>query len=490
MRRAARVRAIADVPAREARRVVCILVDGARHDVLRDLLGQGDLPNLARWVIEPGGMAVGTTVFPSTTGVAYIPILFGRYPGLANVPGIRWLDRAGISGGAAARWRAARSYCGPQAPWINRDIDCGPSLFDLVPQSLAICTPITRGLARGAHLMPVRRAILGAAAHYLGSYGALDRAVANSWLAVAAHPWRFLFVVFPGPDGLTHLHHPTHPSVLDAYRQIDRALGEFVRRVRRSGDLPAFFVVADHGASAVHEHKDIALELEAWGIPTLRHPLHVWRRHPRASVMVSGNGCAHVYFPASSGGRTPRTEAQMPAELLARLLLLPGVGVGAYRDDRGGVMVARGHSRARLREDAAGVTYEPLLGDPLGLGALPLSLPDRELLESSRATQFPDAPRQLLQLLSSARSGDLVLAADPGVDFRGPWEIPEHRSGHGSLFAEHMLVPIAASVPLPDAALRTVDLMPTMLEILGAPVPDGLDGVPFSRLATLEGALA
>src|SRR5438045_6513442 len=88
--------------AREASRVVCILVDGARHDVLRDLLGQGDLPNLARWVIEPGGMAVGTTVFPSTTGVAYIPILFGRYPGLANVPGIRWLDRAGISGGAAA----------------------------------------------------------------------------------------------------------------------------------------------------------------------------------------------------------------------------------------------------------------------------------------------------------------------------------------------------------------------------------------------------
>ena len=53
-----------------------------------------------------------------------------------------------------------------------------------------------------------------------------------------------------------------------------------------------------------------------------------------------------------------------------------------------------------------------------------------------------------------------------------------------------MLVPIAASVPLPDVALRTVDLMPTMLEILGASVPDGLDGVPLSRLATLEGALA
>src|SRR5437879_9539836 len=73
-------------PHPQHRRVVFVLIDGARHDVLRALLAQGDLPNLARWVIEPGGLTVGTTVFPSTTGVAYIPFLFGRYPGTANVP--------------------------------------------------------------------------------------------------------------------------------------------------------------------------------------------------------------------------------------------------------------------------------------------------------------------------------------------------------------------------------------------------------------------
>src|SRR2546430_14979091 len=136
MRRAAPSRASDDVAAREASKVVGILVDGARSDVLRELLAKGDLPNLARWVIEPGGTAVGTTVFPSTTGVAYIPFLFGRYPGPANVPGIRWLDRAGIAGGPVARWRAARSYCGPPAGGVNRDIDCGPPPFGLVPQSL------------------------------------------------------------------------------------------------------------------------------------------------------------------------------------------------------------------------------------------------------------------------------------------------------------------------------------------------------------------
>ena len=124
-----------------------------------------------------------------------------------------------------------------------------------------------------------------------------------------------------------------------------------------------------------------------------------------------------------------------------------------------------------------------MTGDPLGLGSAPLSIDDRELLGRTLGGEFPDAPRQLLQLFRSPRAGDLVLAARVGSDFRGPWEIPEHKSGHGSLIADHMAVPIAASVPLPEAPLRTVDLMPTMLELLGVPLPPGLDGVPFSRLS-------
>jgi hypothetical protein len=119
-----------------------------------------------------------------------------------------------------------------------------------------------------------------------------------------------------------------------------------------------------------------------------------------------------------------------------------------------------------------------------------LTLDDRDMLERSRGAGLPDAPRQILQLFRSARAGDLVLAAAPGADFRGPWEVPAHRSGHGSLLAEHMQVPIAASIPLPAMALRTVDLMPTILETLGVEAPRDLDGVAFSRLASAEGALA
>src|SRR5881409_2577455 len=469
-----------------SRRAVLVLIDGARCDVLRALLGRGDLPNLARWVIESGGLTTGTTVFPSTTGVAYIPFLFGRYPGSVGIPGIRWLDRPGAAGGWREQWRAARSYCGVQGGWLNRDIAPAPSLFDLVPESIAICTPLTRGLGSGGNPLTFRRAALGAAAHYIGTYPALDRAIAGAWLDAAAEAWRFMFVVFPGVDGISHLKDPFHAAVLESYRLVDRALGAFVARVRKEGELPAFFVVSDHGMTVMRDHADPAVLLEADGVRTLRHPVHVWRRRARVATMVSGNASVQLYFDPRSGREHPLTESNISPGILERLLALPAVRLAACRADAGGVVVRTQNGRAWLIETSGLIRYEPESGDPLGLGGY-LELDDRDLLSRTRETDVPDAPRQLLQLFQTSRAGDLVLAGVPGADFRGPWEIPAHRAGHGSLIAEHMEVPIAASVALPDAGLRTVDLMPTILERLDVAVPSGvaLDGVPFSKLAAV-----
>ncbi|HVH09096.1 MAG TPA: alkaline phosphatase family protein, partial [Gemmatimonadales bacterium] len=286
----------------------------------------------------------------------------------------------------------------------------------------------------------------------------------------------------------THLYGPTHPTVLDCYRRIDRALGQFLASAREVGPPPTVFVSADHGASAVEEHCDIALELERRSIPTIRHPLHVWRRSAQAAVMVSGNGCAHVYFRPRAETGVARAGAAVPSDLVEELVALPAVALAAWRDGGGDVMVARGWQRARLGTDRDRTYYEALLGDPLELGATRVVLGERQLLARSRRTSFPDAPQQLLQLFRARATGDLVLAAVRGSDFRGPWEIPAHRAGHGSLIADHMEVPIAASVPLPAVPLRTVDLMPAMLEALDVPIPSGIDGLPFSRLATRSAA--
>ena len=149
------------------RRAVLLLVDGARPDVFEHLVAAGDLPNVARHVLEPGEMVPATTVFPSTTCVAYLPFLTGCYPGTCDVPGIRWLDVARYGG----RWwrdRAhVRSYCGYQGGRLDGDIEPSiPSLFDIVPHAVGICTPIARGLGHARVWTSTARAVWGAVGHY------------------------------------------------------------------------------------------------------------------------------------------------------------------------------------------------------------------------------------------------------------------------------------------------------------------------------------
>jgi len=101
--------------------VVVYLVDGARPDVMEELLASGDLPNIRREIVEPGTARTASSCFPSTTGPAYLPFLMGCFPGTMNVPGIRWLDKAEFH---SKRWGKDRfrSYNGIEAPWFNSDL--------------------------------------------------------------------------------------------------------------------------------------------------------------------------------------------------------------------------------------------------------------------------------------------------------------------------------------------------------------------------------
>ena len=84
-------------------RAFFFLLDGARVDIFEELLQKGELPNIARLFVEPGTYRPAITVFPSVTGVAYIPYLTGMFPGRANIPGYRWFDRSSATSAARCR---------------------------------------------------------------------------------------------------------------------------------------------------------------------------------------------------------------------------------------------------------------------------------------------------------------------------------------------------------------------------------------------------
>ncbi len=68
----------------------------------------------------------------------------------------------------------------------------------------------------------------------------------------------------------------------------------------------------------------------------------------------------------------------------------------------------------------------------------------------------------------------ILLLADgarPDVfDLRDRYEHPEHRGSHGSLHRDHMLVPLLTNHPIPSP-LRTADIFPTILKLMGKPIP-------------------
>ncbi len=461
------------------KRAILLLVDGLRPDIAERELAAGRLPHLAR-LTAGGSRARAATAFPSTTSVAYLPFLTGALPGRANVPSIRWLDRHAYRG----RWwtdrDAVRSYCGWQAGHLDRDI--APDLttiFELVPESIAIFSMITRGLAPGADRIQGARKFWGAVSHYTENHQPGDEAVARELLAQAGGDWRFCFAQFPAVDGHSHAATPDAQRVLASLHRVDAVIGELVGRLRTLGRLDdtLILLVSDHGASPMASHLDLADWFRRRGARTLAHPI-LWTRDPEVAVMVAGNAQAALYAQPNRprAGRLPFTALRasgalgLAGDAVAALTAEPAVALIAGEEAGGGARVASRDGEATLSIVGGAIHYRRDGGDPLQVGA-DATHDHREWLARTFDGPFPDAPVALLDQFLSPRTGDLVLAAADGWDFRETWEYPEHKSGHGSLIAAHMLTPAWSNRPLPAMALRTADLFPVLCDWLGVVPP-------------------
>jgi hypothetical protein len=472
-------------------RCLLLLVDGLRPDLAETMLEAGELPHL-RSIVERGGRARAITAFPSTTSVAYLPFLTGCTPGRCNIPSIRWLDRREYAG----RWwrdrEKIRSYCGYQAPRLDGDIAPDVrTIFELVPESVGIFTPVARGLTPARDPSRRERQLWGSVAHFAQWHQPSDDAVARHLLRAVDAGWRFIFAQFPAVDGYTHQTTPDSEVVRRALRKVDRTVGGVLDLLRRRGEMETtlVLVVSDHGATPVRTHLDLARWFRRQGVPTLSHPV-IWEQSPRAAVMVAGNGSAMVYARPEKprAARWPVERLRRPesfgvaTDIVAALVAEPSVALVAAESGDGGIWVGGGNGRgsARISYSAGSLTYTPLDGDPLSLGGRRTADP-RAWLETTWDSAYPDAVFQLWDQFRADRTGDLVVVASEGYDFRERFEVPEHKAGHGSLIRTHMQTPVWASRPIPTGPLRTADLFPAMLDWLDVAIPHGLDGEPVWR---------
>jgi hypothetical protein len=466
--------------------VVVLVADGARPDALRTALDGGALPALARLRAE-GGLHTVSSVFPSVTGPAYTPFLMGIFPGTAGIPGIRWWDRART----ATRWPGfARSYVGSEARHADSDLTARHrTLFELAPSALGALTPLGRGLSSASRIgFSAAFGLRAAWTHFRGDvrgWLVIDRAVGEEVARrIRLERPAFTFCVHPGIDKTSHAVGHSHDAVLDAMRIVDDTAARIRSDAEADGrwDDLLLWVVSDHGHSPVAHHEDLAGLLSSWGFGVLAHPW-IFGRGRDCAVMVSGNAMSHVYLELQRRARPfwPDLAARWEPtaeRLLGRdsvdLLILP------HAMDACEVRARDGRGRAMVRCAGERYTYEPIDGgDPLGLGARVDAASRNAAHDACAGTDYPDALVQLMQLVASPRSGEMLLSATRGWDFRAKYEPIPHLSSHGALHREHMDVPLLLNRPVARAPRRTTDIMPSALTALGIPVPKGLDGESF-----------
>ena len=470
------------------RSALIVLADGARATAFEELLAAGDLPNVAEHVVGRGSQRRAASTFTSTTGPAHVPILTGCFAGAADVPGYRWFDRGAHRPGLWPGQWCLRSYNGPEAFLIDRDLSPrARTLYELTDDPVNVFGVLTRGVPGGNSLFARRKAWLWPYIHYSQRWGAAEPWAARGLVEAARRDSELRFVAFPGIDWFSHYVDPEGEGVRACYRTIDRAIGDAARELRRRGayDDTLIVVCSDHGHTPVHTHYDLPVRLEDdFRIATAYHSRAVFKRDPEAVACVSGNGMAHVYLRGGgwSGPAPARDEIDAGhPDLRPGLLAEPAVDLVITRDGEGGAWIESRRGLARLAEHADGVRYGVEGDDPFGWPQLPGEMPWEQALELTFDSGHPDALVQIEQLFRSRRSGDVVVSAAPGWDLRERYEHPEHHSSHGALHAGHMLVPFAASEPLAEGPMRTADVFSTVLDWLGREPPAGVDGV--SRLA-------
>ena len=483
--------------------LLAILVDGARPDVMARLVAAGDMPVLKRTFFDPGGFRHATSVFPSVSGPAHLPILTGAHPGRANLPGIRWAERPGPLGFLGR----TRSYMAPfRQLKLARDVSPDVrTLFQHIDGLADINTWFVRGCPARA-----RRTRFSKAAAFLRSLAsknwyASDLQAEHAVVRAFEAGFPSAFAVFPAVDELGHRFGPLCAESDEAYRRFDAALGRVIDALVRLGRLGRTRIVltSDHGQSTTHTHFEIDDFVRRIYPKTLSYP-KLWRRlfSAEAAVMVSGNAMANIYLAGERGWRDradPERAGGRPAELLAGLLAEPAIDHVIHRRIAGGerstyvVASQRGRATVTLEgsPDEAGerhVLYrvegrgpgQASGEDPFGYPPLPARMSAREVAALTATSDYPDAPWQIGEFFRSPRAGDLIVCARPGYDLRARFEYQPHIGSHGGLHREHMLVPAAVNGAWTEDRIRSVDLFPSILRSLGKPIPRQIDGVAVS----------
>lgn len=471
--------------------VVVFLVDGLPPRFVEQGCEDGSLPNIRRRFCDGGArVARATTSVPAITYAAIATLLTGAGPGRHHIVGNRWFDPDA---------RLFRNYATiAHYRDVNTDFDT-PTIYERIAPAAAVS--IQAAHRRGVTKNIANWAVSGTM-WFFGDFTAVDKLTASSLWRVTRWANRHgrwptvLTLYFPGLDTIGHNFGPASPKFGRAVWHADWQIGRVCDWLERQGLLETTYLVlvSDHGMIDVRPEGFIdlvALVRDGWGRRATDEMRQDGPFEQRArfydtfdTVVAHQDGRgASLHFRGPNGWDTPPAPAlvetilQSPPEEL-RLWNLPGVELAAYlaADDVVVLRSAAGTARILTQSgpDGEEFAYVPDDGDVLGyLGDADLAAfvaagfhPSRAWLEATADQRLPDVVPHLPPLLHVRRAGQVVLFAAPGYSF------VREAGGHGGLDRDERRMTFLIAGPGIEpgtviATARSVDLVPTLLDLLG-----------------------
>ncbi len=507
----------------ETRGAIVFVVDGVNASIFRHMLDAGELPAIKKYFVDRGlycPQAVANV--PSVTLVNLTSIVTGLFPGHHGITGNNWFDRNRLI------WRNYNTIA--QKNTLDGDY-AARNIYEHFPRrtTASIFYQPHRGTTKF-----VENRLSAGPPFFFRWYEFIDRVTLMRFGLIMdiARKRREMptvtTVYLLAPDCKAYQYGIPSDEYRRALRHTDRQIGRVLGDVERAGLLDEIVIAltADHGHANVGKHfhvdeflhDDIGLKVPGkhlwedtpfeerqkyyrnfncvtngsgdrnWTI-SLRKPV----RNDAGRVVrfspwnVRPNGKDLRSYPVERASQKTATRFE-PIDLLKRFLDSAGgaVDIVAYRLAPNRVRILRRGGEVEFAQPAGRdgpISYRKISGgDPLSwLGKVPDALlngkpaTSREWLRATVGTDYPDLPAQILAYFRAKRAGDIALFAAPGWDFNRT-----NRAGHGGLRSVDMFVPLLLAGPgVPKGRIsiaRTVDVLPTLLQLLGKAVPPNLDG--------------
>jgi len=453
-------------------RVVLMVAGGMKPDIVKGMIADGKLPNISEHIVDRGGVYNCTGSFPSTDGPSATPFVTGCFPGVCDLPGVKWFDRR-IPANKVISMNRFRDYNGWGAYAMDHDLSKSVrTIFEYSKQAVNIFGMLNRGcgLVRDPAFFRMRGGY-----ERQGISGGINQALeAGFYWFSAAIRRETDFVLYRLPS-LSSVSIDDDGDVEMEYLRLDESVGRVAEMLKEKKmyDGSAIMLSSDYSLGLEKSSMDLSALLTS-GYRVSSSGRRARERDDSDIIsLTSGTSMAHLYVKAGDDWGDGRFFEDMESDGLIDLLnSSDGIDIIAGRSRRGGVIVAGNNSRAHLIEDGDGrITYIAEAGDPFGLSSVAEVMDSSDALRTTLGSKYPDGIMQVLQLFRSKRTGDLVLSADEGVSFAFG-----DGTTHGSLHADHISVPLMSSVPISSEIMRTSDAFALILDVLGIEITHAMDG--------------